>query len=204
MRTRTLAALATLTLGVSTLSRPAVAQLPSQDPPAPPPAPMLAIGQGLNGFAVTVGVGGARRKLYCVGCSQSVGFSGLVNVSRLVGRKTALGLEGTGWFKEVGPISASLWSGMGAVTTWLADGLPLFLTGGLGLIVYHQADASYQSSTTGTGFGCSGRIGYDAHLSQAIALVPYIGYVNTIGKVKVGRASQVVGSLQFGLALRLH
>jgi len=205
VRTRTLAALATLALGVSTLSRPALAQLPNQDPPAPPPAPVLNLSPGgLGGFAVTVGAGGARRRLYCVGCSQSVGFSGLVNVSRFVGRKTALGLEGTGWFKQVGPVSADLWSGMGAVTTWLAEGVPLFLTGGLGFIVYHQADASYESSTTGTGFACSGRIGYDAHLSQAIALVPYLGYINTIGKVKVGRASQVVGSLQFGLALRLR
>jgi hypothetical protein len=166
---------------------------------------MLALSPGgLNGFAVTVGVGGARRKLYCIGCSQSVGFSGLINVSRFVGRKTALGIEGTGWFKEVGPVSASLWSGMGAVTTWLAEGLPLFLTGGVGLLVYHQTDATYATSTTGTGFGCSGRIGFDAHLSQAIALVPYIGYINTIGKVRVGRASQVVGSLQFGLALRVR
>jgi len=205
VRTRTLAALATLALGASALSRPALAQLPSQDPPAPPPPPVLVLSPGgLNGFAVTVGMGGARRKLYCVGCSQSVGFSGLVNVSHFIGRKTALGVEGTAWFKEVGPVSASLWSGMGAVTAWLAEGVPLFLTGGLGFIAYHQADASYQSSTTGTGLGCSGRIGYDAHLSQAIALAPYIGYINTIGKVKVGRASQVVGSLQFGLALRLR
>jgi hypothetical protein len=205
VRTGRLAALGFLVLCAPGLSRSASAQLPSTDPPPPPAGPILVLKpDGLHGLAVTVGVGGARRKLYCGGCSQGVGLSGLINVSRFVGRKTAIGLEGTGWFKDAGPVSASLWSGMGAVTTWLADRVPLFLTGGFGFVVYHQADASYGSSTTDTGFGCSGRIGYDAHLSQAIALVPYVGYINTIEHVKVGRASQVVGSLQFGLGLRLR
>jgi hypothetical protein len=93
---------------------------------------------------------------------------------------------------------------MGAVTFWAAENVPLSISGGLGFVVYHQGNADHASNTMSAGLGCSGRIGYDAQISSTLALVPYIGYVSTLGRLRVGRADQVVSNLHVGLALRFR
>jgi hypothetical protein len=209
MRNRPLAALAALALTGFGLSRPGSAQQPAENSAggegSPAPAPVAdATPSGLHPFSFFLGAGAAKRKIYCAGCSQGVGFTALANLSRFLSPTTAIGIEGTGSFRSDGPASASLWSVMGAVTAWLTDQAPLFVSGGLGLVGYHETNATYEGSAGGTALGCGGRIGYDARLSQAVAVVPYIGYVSTIGHLQVGPASRVVSNLQFGLGLRLR
>jgi len=196
------APLAAVALAAPGLNRSAPAQQLAANSPSP--APIVETPGLLSGFSITLGAGVAKRELYCGGCSQNMGVAGLVNLSRFLNHATAIGMESTVWVNRAGPVTAALGSAMGAVTFWVDDQLPLSVSGGLGFIVYHQANADYGSNTTSAGFGCSGRIGYDARLSRTFALVPYIGYVNTLGRLKVGRAHEVVSSLQFGMALRLR
>ncbi len=196
------AALAALGLGAPGLNRAAPAQQLATASPAP--APIVQTPGLLSGFSITLGAGVAKRELYCGGCSQNMGFSGLVNLSRFISHSTAIGMESTVLLNRAGPVTAAFGSAMGAVTFWVDDQLPLSVSGGVGFVVYHQANADYASNTTSAGFACSGRIGYDARLTRAFSLVPYVGYVNTLGRLKVGRAHQVVSSLQFGMALRFR
>src|SRR5262245_26656591 len=71
-----------------------------------------------RGQAITLGVGVARREPYCGVCTNDVGVSGLVNLSRYVNRAMALGMESTVWLNDAGPVSAALGSAMGTVTLW--------------------------------------------------------------------------------------
>jgi hypothetical protein len=196
------APLAAVALAAPGLNRPAPAQQLAANSPSP--APIVETPGLLSGFSITLGAGVAKRELYCGGCSQSMGLAGLVNLSRFLNHATAIGMESTVLLNRAGPVTAALGSAMGALTFWVDDQLPLSVSAGLGFIVYHQANADYASNTTSAGFGCSGRIGYDARLTPEFSLVPYVGYVNTLGRLKVGRADQVVSSLQFGMALRFR
>jgi hypothetical protein len=196
------AALAALALGAAGLTRPAPAQQLSAKSPAPVSLARTA-GAPL-GSSITLGVGLARREPYCGGCPRNMGFAGLVNLSRFVNRAMAVGMESAVWLNSAGPVTAALGSAMGAVTVWAVEDVPLSISGGLGFIVYHEGNAEQASNTTSAGFGCSGRIGYDARVSPGFALVPYIGYVNTLGRLRVGRANQVVSNLQIGMALRFR
>ena len=169
------------------------------------PAPVLAARNPAPlGSAVTLGVGLARREPYCGTCAGNFGFSGLVNLSRFVNRVTALGMESTVWLNDTGPVSAALGSAMGTVTLWAVESVPISVSGGMGFVVYHQGDAAYRSNTTSVGWGYSGRVGYDASVSQTLALVPYFAFMSTVEPLRVGRADQVVSNLQVGMALRFR
>jgi hypothetical protein len=198
------AALTALALGTAGLTQPAPAQQLSRASPSRTPPPIALRTGPLLGSSITLGVGLARREPYCGGCSQNMGVAGMVNLSRFVNHAMALGMESTVWLNSVGPVSAALGSAMGAVTFWAVEDVPLSISGGLGFVVYHQGNTAYASNTTSAGFGCSGRIGYDARVSSGFALVPYIGYLNTLGRLRVGRADQVVSNLQIGMALRFR
>jgi hypothetical protein len=169
------------------------------------PAPVLASRNPARlGSAVTLGVGLARREPYCGTCAGNFGFSGLVNLSRFVNRVTAFGMESTVWLNDTGPVSAALGSAMGTVTLWAVESVPISVSGGMGFVVYHQGDAAYRSNTTSVGWGYSGRVGYDASVSQTLALVPYFAFMSTVEPLRVGRADQVVSNLQVGMALRFR
>jgi hypothetical protein len=169
------------------------------------PAPVIAARNAAQlGSAVTLGLGLARREPYCGTCAGNFGFSGLVNLSRFVNRVTALGMESTVWLNDAGPVSAALGSAMGTVTLWAVESVPISVSGGMGFVVYHQGDAAYRSNTTSVGWGYSGRVGYDALVSQSLALVPYFAFMSTVEPLRVGRADQVVSNLQVGMALRFR
>jgi hypothetical protein len=169
------------------------------------PAPVIAARNAAQlGSAVTLGVGLARREPYCGTCAGNFGFSGLVNLSRFVNRVTALGMESTVWLNDAGPVSAALGSAMGTVTLWAVESVPISVSGGMGFVVYHQGDAAYRSNTTSVGWGYSGRVGYDASVSQTLALVPYFAFMSTVEPLRVGRADQYVSNLQVGMALRFR
>ena len=195
------AALICAALCTALWSHPATAQKAAARSPAPLPA--LRTSPRL-GSAITLGVGVARREPYCGTCADNLGFAGLVNLSRFVNHVMALGMESTVWLNRAGSVSAALGSAMGTATIWAAEAIPLSISGGLGFVVYHQGDAAYQSNTTSVGFGWSGRVGYDASVSSTLALVPYIGFVNSLERLRVGRSEQLVSSLQVGMALRFR
>ena len=156
------------------------------------------------GSAITLGVGVARREPYCGVCTNDVGISGLVNLSRYVNPAMALGMESTVWLNDTGPVSAALGSAMGTVTLWAVESVPISVSGGMGFVVYHQGDALYHSNTTSVGVGYSGRVGYDATVSRGLALVPFLSFLSTVRSLRVGRADQVVSNLQVGMALRFR
>jgi hypothetical protein len=133
-----------------------------------------------------------------------MGLSALANLSRFVSRSTAIGMETTVWLKNAGPATAALLSTMGAATFWLDEQFPLSVSAGLGFVVYHEAHADYGSNTTSAGLGCSARVGFDARITRGFAIMPYAGYVNTLGRLRVGRAEQVVSNVHFGIGLRFR
>jgi hypothetical protein len=196
------AALAALALGSAGAFQLSTAQQRTTESPGP-----TLIARNANGPlapSITLGVAVARRAPYCVGCLRSMGLVGLVNLSRFVNQTMAMGMESTIWMNNSGPATAALGSAMGAVTFWAIEGAPLSISGGLGFLVYHEGNAEYATNTTSAGFGCSGRIGYDAHVARGLALVPYIGYLNSLGRLRIGRTDQVVSNLQIGMALRFQ
>jgi len=169
---------------------------------SPGPAPIARNANDPLAPSITLGVGVVRGAPHCVGCLRSMGLAGLVNLSRFVNQTTALGMETTIWLNSSGPATAGLGSAMGAVTFWAVGGVPLSISGGFGFLVYHEGNAESATNTTSAGFGCSGRIGYDARVARGLALVPYIGYMNSLGRLRIGRTDQVVTNLQIGMALR--
>lgn len=168
-------------------------------------SPSTGEGEQVASFAhdvtVTIGGGFATRSLYCDHCTQGSGTSVLFKLNRFVGATTALGIEGTAALDGGGTVGNSLFSAMGVVTTYVLDHFPLFISGGLGVVAYRQHDGSYAAG--GTGFGCTGRLGYEARLLNGVSLVPYAGYVSTIGDVSIGYRRQRVSTIQVGLGVTL-
>lgn len=154
--------------------------------------------------SITLGMAVAKRGPHCTGCLRNSGVTALVNLSRFLNQTTALGMESTLWLNNSGQASAALGSAMGAVTVWAVEGVRLSVSGGLGFIVYYEGNAANATSTTSVGLGCSGRIGYEAPVSARFALVPYLGYMNSFGRLRVGPAEQVVSNLQLGMGLRFR
>jgi len=199
MEMLTRAVLAALALGSAGSFQPSTAQQRASESPAP-----ALVGRSANaalGRSMTLGLAIARHEPYCAGCLRNMGVVGLVNLSRFVNHTMAVGMESTLWLNNASPVTSAVGSAMGAVTVWAAENVPLSISGGFGFVVYQQGDAANGISTTSTGVGCSGRIGYEARVSPEIALVPYIGYLNSLGRLRVGRTEQVVSNLQVGVAL---
>jgi hypothetical protein len=90
------------------------------------------------------------------------------------------------------------------VTVWAVEGVPLSISGGLGFLVYYQGNAETATNSTSAGLGCSGRIGYEARVAPGLALVPYLGYMNSLGQLRVNQTRQVVSNLQIGMGLRFR
>jgi hypothetical protein len=141
MRTPLRTALSALVLGPPWSVPPGLAQQLTIRTPAP--SPVIDLPPDSRQISLTLGAGLAKRTLYCGGCSQSMGFSGLANLSRFVGQSTAHGMESTVWVKSAGPATAALLSAMRAATFWLDEQIPLSVSVGLGFIAYHGADADY-------------------------------------------------------------
>ncbi len=194
-------AIAAVVLASNTLGSTARAQQATSHSPSPEvvseSGPAFA-----HGFSVTIGGGVATRSLYCDHCTQGSGFSVLVKLSRFVGATTALGIEGTTVSNHTGPVGTGFFSAMGVVTAYVVERFPLFISGGLGVVGYQQHNDTY--SSTGTGFGCTGRLGYQAHLIDGLSLVPYVGYVSSIGSLQVAHTSHAVSTFQVGLGLMAH
>jgi hypothetical protein len=174
------AALTALALGSAGAFQLSTAQQRATESPAPALIP-----RGANaplGRSITLGVGIARREPYCGGCLRNMGVAGLVNLSRFVNHTMAIGMESTLWLNNSSPVTGALGSAMGAVTFWAVEDVPLSISGGFGFVVYHQGDPANA-------------------IFPGVALVPYIGYLNSLGRLRVGRAEQVVSNLQIGMAL---
>jgi len=154
--------------------------------------------------SITLGMAIAKREPYCTGCIRNTGVAALVNLSRFLNQTMAIGMESTLLLNNSGPATTALGSAMGAVTLWAVEGARLSVSGGLGFLVYSTGNAANATGTTSVGLGCSGRIGYETPVSSGFALVPYLGYMNSFGRLRVGPAEQVVNNLQIGMALRFR
>jgi len=154
-------------------------------------------------LTITLGGGLGTRDFYCHGCSHGGGISPLIKISRFVGATTAVGIEATTVSKHAGPSGATMWSAMAVFTGYVIDHSPFFVSGGLGVVGFHQTDG-LAPSVGGTGFGCTGRLGYEARISSALALTPYAGYVSTIGGLQTADTRQALSAFQFGLGLTLR
>lgn len=189
-------------LACLTLATPARAQdAQSASPSIESDQPLTSPGFG-HDVSVMVGGGFATRSYSCDQCTQGAGVSALFKLNRFVGATTAIGIEGTIARNNDGPVGNSLYSAMGVVTAYVLEHMPIYISGGLGVVVFEHHNGAYGHS--GTGFGCTGRLGYDAHVLSGLSLVPYIGYVSTIGGVAVGASKQSVSTFQVGLGVALH
>jgi hypothetical protein len=196
-----LLAVASVLLAGVTIGSPARAQQSASSSPSPEVVTEATPGFAPE-FSVTIGGGFGTRSLYCDHCTQGSGLSALVKVSRSIGATTALGIEGTAISNHMGPVGSSLLSAMGVITAYVVDRMPLFISGGLGIVAYRQHDGTYAAS--GTGFGCTGRVGYEARLFKGFSLVPYLGYVSSIGGLRIARTNHAVSTFQVGLGVTVH
>jgi hypothetical protein len=133
------------------------------------------------------------------------GFSGFLSLARSVGQKTLLGVEGTGWTKEIsGSTSIRVYSLMAHLTEYLNRSSGLFLRTGLGLIGFRQ-DSDFQDLSA-NGLGFSGRLGYELG-TGGVVVAPYVGYVGGLGGAGAKAdgndtgSDVVISNLQFGLSI---
>jgi len=178
--------------------------------PAAPAAEPATGGEGeetaRSGFHFNAGVGAGAFDQQCSDCEidSETGFSGFLSLGGFVNPLTVLGVEGTGWIKDVSGVSVQVYSAMGQVTRYLSANSGLFLRGGIGLVGYHD-DADF--SATGPGF--SGRLGYE-FLEGKAHIVPYLGYIRTFDGIDMKRGGDPVGfnfvisQFQLGLGVSVY
>jgi hypothetical protein len=159
-----------------------------------------------TGFHFNAGVGAGAFEEQCRDCEidSETGFSGFLSLGGFLDPLTVLGVEGTGWIKDVSGVSVLVYSAMGQVTRYLSATSGLFLRGGVGLVGYHD-DADL--SATGPGF--SGRLGYE-FLEGKVRIVPYVGYIRTFDGIDMKRNGDPVGfnfvisQFQLGLGVSVY
>ena len=179
--------------------------------PAAPPAEPATGEEGddetaRSGFHFNAGLGAGAFDEQCRDCEidSETGFSGFLSLGGFLDPLTVLGVEGTGWTKDVSGVSAQVYSAMGQVTRYLSATSGLFLRGGVGLVGYHD-DADF--SATGPGF--SGRLGYE-FLEGKVHIVPYFGYIRTFDGIDMKRDGDPVGfnfvisQFQLGLGVSVY
>ena len=178
-------------------------------PPAAPAAPAASNieAPGHTGYHLGLGLGSGWLGLSCDGCGnldRERGLSGYVSLAAPVGKSMLIGVESTGWTKDYGGKSGKGYSLMVQATRYLSATSGLFLSTGLGLVGYKE-DVEFFGSTSGNGFGFSGRLGVELPLGRSVAFVPYLGYATTIGGAKFENTVDVnISNIQLGLALGVH
>jgi hypothetical protein len=155
-----------------------------------------------HNLGVTIGGGLGSRDLSCSGCTQDTGISGFLGVNGFIGKTALFGLEGTGWFKSQSGVSGRVLTGMVTMGSYWSRTVPLLLSVGVGVVSYHESAGRF--GVTGTGFGSSGRLSYEARIGRGARVGPYIGYVFTIGGADFGGFKTDVTNLQFGMAFTLR
>ena len=159
--------------------------------PAPPPAEPVGSEEeaARSGFYFNAGVGAGAFDEQCRDCEidSETGFSGYLSMGGFLGPLTVLGVEGTGWIKDVSGVNAQVYSAMGQLTRYFSASSGLFLRGGVGLVGYHD-DADLSAS----GPGFSARVGYE-FLDGTVHIVPYFGYVRTFDGIDMKRNGDEVG-----------
>jgi hypothetical protein len=115
-----------------------------------------------------------------------------------------LGIESTGWTKDVSGVSTQVYSVVGQVTRYLSVTSGLFLRAGAGLVgLRDDADRS----ASGPGF--SGRVGYEIGGGK-VHVVPYVGYVRTFDGIDLKHDGDdagfnfVISQFQFGLGVSVY
>jgi hypothetical protein len=175
---------------------------PSATPSAPAAEGIEAPGH--TGFHLGLGLGSGWLGLSCDGCrnlDRESGLSGYVSLAAPVAKTILIGVESTGWTKDYGGKSGKGYSLMVQATGYLNATSGLFLSTGLGLVGYKE-DVEFFGSTSGNGFGFSGRLGIEVPLARNVAFVPYLGYVSTIGGAKFENTVDVsISNIQLGLGL---
>ena len=179
---------------------------PPANTPAAPAAESIEA-PGHTGYHLGLGLGSGWLGLSCDGCGnldRERGLSGYLSLAAPVGKTMLIGVESTGWTKDYGGKSGKGYSLMVQATRYLNPTSGLFLSTGLGLVGYKE-DVEFFGSTSGNGFGFSGRLGVELPLGRSVAFVPYLGYVTTIGSAKFENTVDVnISNIQVGLALGVH
>jgi hypothetical protein len=158
------------------------------------------------GFHVGLGLGGGVMDLPCRGCNDAgrTGFSGFLSLAGLVGTRTLVGIETTGWTKSESGSTPQVYSVTAQVTEYASATSGLFLSAGVGLVGYREDTDRGDRTASAAGF--SGRLGYELGMGR-VALVPYLGLVRTFGGADMkldgqnARLNVALSNLQFGLSV---
>jgi hypothetical protein len=162
-----------------------------------------------SGLHFNAGFGGGAFDRQCAApdcdhIDSEIGVSGFLAIGGLLDPKTVLGVEGTGWTKEIGNLRTQVYSIMAQVTRYAGSTSGLFLRGGVGLVGY-DTDADFSA----TALGFSGRLGYEIGGGK-VHVVPYVGYVRSFDGTDLKRDGDDVGfnfvisQLQFGLGVSVY
>jgi hypothetical protein len=132
-----------------------------------------------SGFRFSLGLGLGQADLTCNGCvfDSKTGYSAFLSVAHSIAPKTLLGVEATGWTKEISGSTVRIWGVMAQLTQYLSGNRGPFLSAGLGYTGFHVQDLQ---ETSGNGLGFSGRLGYEIAMGP-LAIVPYAAYLRGLG-----------------------
>ncbi len=157
-------------------------------------------------FHIGLGLGGGVMDLPCRGCDDAgkTGFSGFLSLAGLVGTRTLVGIETTGWTKSESGSTPQMYSVTAQVTEYASATSGLFLSAGVGLVGYREDTDGGDRTASGAGF--SSRLGYEVGAGR-LAFVPYVGLVRTFGGADTkldglnARKNVAISNLQFGLGI---
>jgi hypothetical protein len=175
--------------------------------------PNSAIGSERSGFRFSLGLGLGKADLTCDGCvfDSRTGYTGFLSAAHAVAPKTLLGVEATGWSKEISGATVRIWGIMAQLTQYLSSRNGPFLSAGLGFTGFHAHDNTgavdpADEEVSGNGLGFSGRFGYEIGLG-GMAIVPYVAYLRGLGGGGVSQGDTHMSThvnihnVQFGVAI---
>ena len=148
-------------------------------PPSPPPAwaqhPQRP--QRREGFWIGFGLGYGSANISCDNCTSGSRTGGVTAFLKLGGTPSQSVLIGgaiNGWSHSSGGATETIGNVTGSLYYYPVATGGLFLTGGLGFSGY-EVDTS--PSTSGTGWGFTGGIGYDVRVGRNVSLTPVVSFV---------------------------
>src|SRR5437762_6713999 len=133
--------------------------------------------QRREGFWIGFGLGYGSANITCGTCGSGPRTGGVTAFLKLGGtpsRNVLIGGAVNGWSHSRGGATETMENVTGSLYYYPVATSGLFLSGGLGFSNYH---VDTTPSTSGTGWGFTGGVGYDVRVGRNVSLTPVVNFV---------------------------
>jgi len=161
-----------------------------------------------QGFWYGVGLGVGFAKTACTICiaERRSSYSAYGRLGATITPGFLLGVEGTGWMKDEGPIDLALGS-LSAVALWYPKRGSWYVKGGLGIIADRLDDDA--DALTSRALAAQVGLGYDFEVGRNTSLVPFMTAIGSAHGKRNFNGVRVAGDatltfFQVGLGMTWH